>query len=180
MKEYLNSNFNFSISRKSFLSQDELAKMFEIIKPNMIMLGVPVTQKDYDTWSASLEKHLENHFYYFYIVSVKDITCGFVSLIDNNGKLTLCELQLNEKAKGTRVLINILYYLFNCKELQSFNNIEFSILKQNDMSNKTFSHLGGKLTHQTANKNYYTITRQNINDYFNKLNRNHNNQNKMK
>lgn len=155
--------------RKKHLTEEEYKELFAIIKPNMERLNVSVTEKDYSVWVNNLRKLLVNPEYYFYILYLEDSICGLVSLIRNDDKLTLCEIQLNDRVKQTRMIINVLRYLYKAKEFTGDNCVYFSIKKNNSISNHTFTHLGGELIDETDNNYKYKLTREKMGEYLSKF-----------
>ena len=78
-------------------------------------------------------------------------------------------MQLSDKIKLTRAILNIITYLFTCPELATIDKIQFRILKINKMSNKTFKHLGAKLTSSNETGNHYSLSRDSVEQYLNRL-----------
>lgn len=162
------------INRIFDISTDDLNICFEIIKHNMQQLGFKVLEQDKIIWQQSVFKMLTNENVYFYLLK-KDNILGFVEFVNNNGNLMLCEIQLSPQAKQTYVLLDALLYFEACEEFKKFDKVEFSILKNNNMSNKTFTHLGGKLTAQIEKKNQYVLTREQLEKYLEKFKQRRNN-----
>lgn len=169
--------WKMKINRIFDISTDDLNTCFEIIKHNMQQLGFKISEQDKIVWQQSVFKMLTNENVYFYLLK-KDNILGFVEFVNNNGNLTLCEIQLSPQTKQTFVLLDALLYFEACEEFMKFDKVEFSILKNNSMSNKTFTHLGGKLTSQTEKKNLYILTRKQLEEYLNKFKPRRNNKSK--
>ncbi len=157
------------MERKTTLSESEINEFYNIIKSNMEQIGVKVTNEDKTIWCSNLREILKDKNYYFYEIVVKNKVEGFVSVILKNGIYKVGEVQLSEKIKHTRVILNIIKYLFSCSELKNAQEIQFTILKQNNMSNKTFTHLGGELIKSNDIKNYYSLSRDAVKKYLEKL-----------
>lgn len=158
------------IIRKSYLNDYELEQAFNIIKSNMIKLGFNVTDKDKIIWCNNVKKLLESDDFYFYLVYLNGEIVGFSTVVKENNSFILSEVQLADKVKQTRIILEIIEYLLKAPELKDENKIYFSILKNNDMSNKTFSHLGGQIVSENERKYKYVIQRKSVENYINKLN----------
>lgn len=166
-------NTKTTFKRKSNLSQTEIDILFEIIKDNMLALDVNVTQEDYRIWSGNLTNLIKNDNVYFYIIYSNNNPCGFVELIEKDGKLTLCELQLNNKVKKTRLILTIIEFLFQDESISQKDEMYFHILKNNYASNSTFCHLGAKKISENERSNNYILSRQDVANYFENLKKKH-------
>ena len=157
------------IVKKMFLHEDELIKAFEIIKLNMIDLGVKVLDNDKIFWAKTIEDNLNGKDFYFYLVYLNEEIVGFIELIKNNGIFIVCEVQLSNEVKRSKTILKVIKFLFECEELKNENEIQFSILKNNIMSNKTFTHLGGKIILETENKYRYSLLKNKVINYLSKF-----------
>lgn len=155
--------------RKSYIDENELEQSFNIIKSNMIRLGFNVTEKDKITWCDNIKKYLESDDFYFYLVYLNGEIVGFCTVVKENNAFTVSEIQLADKVKRTRIILEIIEYLLKAPELKNENEIYFSILKNNEMSNKTFSHLGGQIISENERKNKYVVKRNSVESYINNL-----------
>ena len=158
-----------TIIRKQYLNDYELEQAFNIIKPNMINLGFNVSDKDKEFWCKNIKDNLENSNFYFYLVYLNGEIVGFVEVVDEKDSFIISEVQLADKVKHTKMILEIIKYLLNNSELSNVNEVSFSILKNNTMSNKTFSHLGGKIISENDRKFKYVIKRDLVNSYISKF-----------
>lgn len=160
----------YIITKKKCLTKTELNSAFDIIKNNMIELGFNVTDEDEVTWKENLNLNIrKSHFLLFLIYNQSKIV-GFIELSLLNSIPFLAELQFSASVKRTRIILYVINFLLNLKELKSAKSIEFSILKTNSISNKTFSHLGGKVILDTEKKYKYSITKNAVKQYLSKFN----------
>lgn len=155
--------------RKTYLNDHELECAFNIIKTNMINLGFNVSPEDKIIWCENVKNNIQNPNFYFYLVYLNDKIVGFVEIVNMNNHFSVCEVELNENAKHTKVILNIIKYILNCPEFPNVNEMEFSILKHNTISNKTFAHLGGKIIKESDKKYNYIINRSFVNNYLSRL-----------
>ena len=159
----------YSILRKTYLSKTEGQLAFKIIKDNMIDLGYNITNSDKKIWLGNLNKNLLNPDFYFYLVYKDGKIVSFVELVKNKDKLTLSEIQINQNNKKTRLLLYIIHSLIANKELLGFDEVFFNINKNNDMSRKTFTHLGGEIVEEHERSCLYKISRKKIENYLSLL-----------
>lgn len=160
-----------AIIRKLHLNDQELIKAFNIIKSNMEELGVNVSEEDKTNWWKNITDYLNDPTFYFYLVYLNGEIVGFVEIVNKENTCIISEVQLNNKAKHTRIILDIITHLFNCEEFSKVYEMSFYILKQNSMSNKTFSHLGGKIVSENDRKYEYIISRDSVNSYLSKFER---------
>ena len=170
--KYFNKAFTQGkdIIRKRYLNDYELEQAFNIIKSNMINLGFIVSDKDKISWCENIKNNLANSNFYFYLVYLNSEIVGFVEVLNQENSFIISEVQLADKVKRTKIILEIIKYLLNCSELSNVNEVYFSILKNNDMSNKTFSHLGGKIVSENERKFKYVIKRDFVNSFISKFN----------
>lgn len=166
-----------SFERKFKLTQKEIDILFNIIKTNMMNLGRKVTDNDYHLWSKNLISLLQSKTTYFYIINTNQLPCGFIELVENENSLTLSELQLDSSVKKTRLILTIIEFLFNNKNFKDKDLICFQILKNNDISNRTFLHLGAEKISETEKYNKYVLTRFKVLEYLKKLHKKFSNNN---
>lgn len=158
-----------TILRKNYLSEYELDMAFNIIKSNMIGLGFEVSEEDKRFWCKNIQDNLQLSNFYFYLVYLNGEIVGFIEFVNKNNSFIISEIQLSDKAKHTKIILEIIKYLLNCEELSKVNDIYFSILKNNKMSNKTFSHLGGEIIDENDKKFKYIISRDKVKSYMDKF-----------
>ena len=158
------------IIRKRYLNDYELESAFNIIKLNMINLGYIVSDNDKISWCENIKNNLANSNFYFYLVYLNSEIVGFVEVLNQENSFIISEVQLADKVKRTKIILEIIKYLLNCAELSNVDEVFFSILKINVMSNKTFSHLGGKIVSETERKFKYVIKRGSVNSFISKFN----------
>lgn len=160
---------NFSMIRVKNLNTKKLNSLFEIIKVNMTNLGFNVSDNDKEIWCNNIKHNLTNNNFYLFVVSFKGCVCGFVEAVIEKECLFVSEVQLNNFAKQTRTILYIIQSLLLYKEFLNKEEVYFSILKHNKMSNKTFSHLGGEIVGENEKKYKYKITRELVNKWLSKI-----------
>lgn len=157
------------IVRKHSLADYELEHAFSIIKSNMINLGFNVSKKDKEFWCDNLKNNLEKENFYFYLVYLDGEIVGFIELTNADNSFIVSEIQLDDKVKHTKIILEIIKYLLNSPELAHQNEVYFSILKNNSISNKTFSHLGGEIIFENEKKYKYIIKRELVESFISRL-----------
>ena len=159
----------YGILRKTYLNKFEIESAFDIVKNNIINLGIDVSEKDREIWISSLNNNLSNKDFYFYLLYNDGKIAGFMEMIKSNGKLTLSEIQLNDSLKRTRILPFLINYILNEKAFSEFDELYFSIKKVNNASNATFSHLGGEIVEDRGKNWLYRISREKVSKYMKKM-----------
>jgi len=157
------------MKRIKSLTDIQVKTLFNIIKNNMVEIGFEIKDNDFDIWSTNLIKNLDNNNYYLYLIDSDNETLGFFSLIEVDNDLTLCELQLSNKLKRTKAIINIIKFIFECENFTNKKEIFFSINKKNKMSSNTFKHLGAVLMYENENKCKYKLYREAVKTYLQKF-----------
>lgn len=160
---------NIEIVKKQALTEEELISLFNILKSNMLALNVDVKREDKKLWSNNLKQNLQNANHSFYIIFYKREIVGFFSTINKENSLYVPEVQLADKVKGSKLILEIIKSIYFSNYLKNIQEINFSILKNNNMSNKTFSHLGGKITAETERKFIYSLSPEDVKNYLIKL-----------
>lgn len=112
---------------------------------------------------------MKNPNFYFYLVYLNRKIVGFVEVVDEKGSFIISEVQLADKVKHTRIILEIIKYLLDSPKLSNVKEVYFSISKNNDMSNKTFSHLRGKIISENDRTFKYVIKRNLVNTYMSKI-----------
>lgn len=165
------NNSNFLIIRKEQLTNLELNSCFEIIKQNIIDLGIFVSSKDENLWKQSLKTNLIKDKFYLYLIYLNKEIVGFVEVTQTSeDAIIISEVQFDEKIKQTRAILYVINFLCNLKDFNNVNIIEFSIFKNNNMSNKTFSHLGGQVVMETDKTYKYILNKEQVKNYLSKFN----------
>lgn len=158
----------FKIVEKKILSDSDLNMMFEILKPNLIKLGYTnISDSEKEIWKSN---HNQSNNFYFWIYA-DDNFVGYFELCVNENKLFLSEIQLCGNVKQTKTILYVIKFLTELDYFKDFDKIYFSINKTNSLSNKTFSHLGGKIVRETEKKNIYELSRDKIEQYLSKYGR---------
>lgn len=162
----------YNFLRKLILNEKDTKLCYEIIKNNMIEIGVKVIPQDYIIWQSALNRNITNfkNFYFFLIKQGEEIV-GFVEIKKCQDYLYLSEIQLAPKVKQTKVILYTLKFLFENQSFNNFDTIYFHINKSNKMSHKTFTHLGGEIVEELKINNKYKITREKVENYLNKFNK---------
>ena len=135
----------------------------------MTKLGFDVSDKDKEMWCGNIKQNLYKEDFYFYLVYINGKVEGFIEIVNSNGIFIVSEVQLSNQSKGTRAILEIIKFLYNNKEFENVEEFQFSILKHNNMSNKTFAHLGGEIISESERKFRYKISRNNVKQYLNNL-----------
>lgn len=157
------------IRRLTTLDTTKIDIAFNIIKNNMMDMGYNVSTNDKKLWFTSLNNNLQNKDYHFYLIYKNEIIIGFLASIIDNGRLTISEIQLDNKNKHTWVIIYIIKYILNAPEYAKVYELFFNINKNNIMSNKTFSHLGGIIVEERQKSYLYKIKRNDVQNYLKSL-----------
>ncbi|MBQ8431144.1 MAG: hypothetical protein IJX26_04340 [Clostridia bacterium] len=172
---------DFLMIKKEFFKEDELDFLCEIIYKNMQQIGLKAFEEDKGIWKNNVNEKLKSENFYFYVVYYKNEIVGFVELLTEENYIYLREIELCDKIKRTKILLFILNFLVSQQEFFEYDDINFSVNKNNEMSNKTFSHLGGKIIKTTDKQNLYQIKKERVESYlFNIFNKNKNSFNKTK
>ena len=158
----------FKFHHEKFLSEYQLDLCFEIIKDNMIELGYNVTENDGKIWKNNVYTNAQNENNDFIIIYNNGKICGFV-IIEKGEKVFINEVQLSKQVKNTRLILEIIKYIFYYPSYQQFNEIYFNINNQNQMSKKTFTHLGGECVSSSEKSSQYKLTRDKVQQYLQKL-----------
>ncbi len=161
---------NVEIVKKQALTKYELNSLFNILKLNMLALNVDVKSEDKEVWSNNLKQNLQNPNHNFYIIFYNQEIVGFFSTINKEKRLYIPEVQLADKVKGTKLILEVVKFIYLSNYLKDIQEINFSILKNNNMSYKTFSHLGGKIIAENERKFNYSLLPEDVKNYLIKLN----------
>ena len=155
----------YNILRKTNLTIIETEVLFDIIKDNLLSLEYKISNNDKELWIENLKNSLQKEKFYLYLVYKEEKIVGFVEIIEENNKLTLSEIQIDNYNKKTRILLDIINFLLTRKDFLTFEEMYFNINKKNILSNKTFSHLGGKIIEEREKSYLYKIKRKDVEKY---------------
>ena len=155
----------YNILRKTNLTTIETEVLFDIIKDNLLSLEYKISNNDKELWIENLKNSLQKEKFYLYLVYKEEKIVGFVEIIEENNKLTLSEIQIDNYNKKTRILLDIINFLLTRKDFLTFEEMYFNINKKNNLSNKTFSHLGGKIIEEREKSYLYKIKRKDVEKY---------------
>ena len=155
----------YNILRKTNLTIIETEVLFDIIKDNLLSLEYKISNNDKELWIENLKNSLQKEKFYLYLVYKEEKIVGFVEITEENNKLTLSEIQIDNYNKKTRILLDIINFLLTRKDFLTFDEMAFYINKQNAMSNKTFSHLGGQIIEERQKSYLYKIKRCDVEKY---------------
>ena len=167
---YKNFIQGYKFIRKQNLSIQEQNELFKIIKTNMTNLGFVVGDKDREMWTSNLLSFLTNKNYYLYIIYKDGSIVGFYSIIVEDNKPTLCELQLDKTVQKTRLIFEVIKSIFNQTEFKNFDTLYFGINKSNKQSINTFTHLGAECISENEKAYRYKINRDKVEKYLSRLN----------
>ena len=117
----------------------------------------------------NIEKELKNENLYFYLIVYKEEFCGFIEIVDLNNRLIISEIQINDKMKGTRLILHIIKFIYNNLGFLNYYKVYFNINKNNIISNKTFKHLGAEITLEKEKTIQYEIKRIDVEKYLKSL-----------
>lgn len=173
--DYANQVYSYfikgvSIIRKRYISEENFDTLFKIIKNNMINIGVNVVDEDKKFWVDNIDSKLRDDKFFFYIIFYNGEICGFIEAVDSDNELIVAEIQLDAKVKGSRMILRVIEFMLNNKKFANYDNIKFSINKKNNMSNKTFGHLGAKIYSENEKSFRYELTRNQVERYVKKIN----------
>ena len=165
---YNNFIKGFRFYKEKNLSKYQLDACFEIVKNNMKNLGYVVTEDDCKIWENNVYVNSQNENYDFIIICNDGVICGFI-IIEKGERIFVNEVQLSKQVKNTRLILEIIKNIYNDIDYGKFNEIYFNINNKNEMSKKTFTHLGGKCIFKSDNSSQYKLTRDKVKNYIQKL-----------
>ncbi len=159
----------YVFERKECLTDLEFEKMFQIISSNMQAIGFDVKESDKKTWQDNINKSLKSEDEYYFVIYKDGDLCGYVEVCKINNQLHIPELELANKYKQTRLIYEIIKFLFNYNDFKKYEECYFSINKKNPISFKTFEHLGGVKIRESETKQFYKLLRKDVDDYLKNL-----------
>lgn len=165
----MNKNKNFNFVKIQSLSEKELDACFQIIKNNLPSEGIILQPSDEKLWKSNFLSNLKKDNFLTVLIIDGLSICGFFTL-SLEERLYLCEIQFSESVKNTRLILKTLLYIFNMKDVLNYQQIYFNIKKTNIISNKTFSHLGGKIVSSSTGSSLYVLERDAVKAYLARLN----------
>lgn len=160
MEKQLLSKNGYAICKKRILNEEELEKVYQITSSNMAEIGFEIREEDREIFKNSMRKNFEDENFVFFLLHKNENICGWLSLYIKPEGIFFSEIEFAPAEKGTRLLVRTLLHLLSQKEFERYENITFYINKKNKMSNKTFSHLGGKIVEEKPNGYVYLLPRE--------------------
>lgn len=159
----------FSLEKKDNLLKDELEKVYKITAQNMAEIGLDVNDESKEIFTKSMLQNFNDDNFVFFMFYHQNEICGWASVYKKQDCLYLSDIELLPSVKGTRLLAFVLASFAKEKEFFCFDKFTFYINKKNNMSNKTFSHLGGEIIEEKPNGNVYMLTREKLVNFIKKL-----------
>lgn len=160
---------DFSLEKKTSISQNELEKVYQITSQNMAEIGLEVNDESKEIFTKSMQQNFGDKNFVFFMFYHHSQICGWASVYKKTDNLYLSDIELAPSVKGTRLLAFVLASFAKEKEFASFDKFTFYINKKNTMSNKTFSHLGGEIVEEKPNGFIYMLTREKLVEFTEKL-----------
>ncbi len=164
---------NNSKSKQQFCLKDTSHKFinecYQIISKNMEQLGVEIQEEDKTIFCNNMIEQIEEGKTKCYTLHYAEKIVAFAMIYINDEDFYISEIQISEDFKKTKALIFILNELSKIEEYQKFKTAKFNIRKNNDMSNKTFIHLGAKRTAEREKAFSYQIDIQSVKTYLQKF-----------
>lgn len=160
----------YQFSRVNILTLEELSEYFEIEKPLYLKIFGSVSSELKDKFIKKRTALFDNPNYYNYkITNSKNQLCGYISFLMFEGKLYLYDITFNNENKRTRLLLETIKFALNIQEFQNFNRLYFAVDNRNDISYKTWLHLGSCLENNDEIKSAYYIEREAVVKYIDNI-----------
>ena len=155
------------------LNIDETIKrqMFEIISRNMVDIGLKTNKNDYKVWNKSLTQQSLTDNYRLYLAFDNKELVGYIQIILEKNYIFLSEIEIKKEYQNTRLILKMIDFLVYNKELDKYKYVNFRINKNNLHSIKTFEHLGATKQGMTEKAIKYSLSREQIITYLDKLNK---------
>lgn len=162
----------FHFLRKRHLASKEFDTLFDIISNNMQKLGFHINNNDKLVWINNLKQNLRNDNFYMYLIYFNGEICGFIELVESENDLVVSEIQFNPLVKGSKLILHVINFVLNNPKFTKYTSAKFSINKNNTISNRTFTHLGGEICDEKGNSYTYKIERIKVQKYLDNLTKN--------
>lgn len=162
---------NCLFEKRDYLTNIELNKLFQILASNMQAIGFSVKDGDKDAWQEGLKQSLMDENEYCFVIYKNGNLCGYIEVNIINNQLHICEVELSNKCKQTRLIYEIIKFLFNYDDFKKYEDCYYSVNKQNPISFKTFEHIGGVKIRESETKMFYKLSRKDIDNYLKNLNK---------
>ena len=118
---------NFSLEKKSTISQQELEKVYKITSQNMAEIGLEVNDESKEVFAKSMQQNFDDKNFVFFMFYNKNEICGWASIYKKQDSLYLSDIELEPSAKGSRLLAFVLASLAKANEFELFENFTFYI-----------------------------------------------------
>lgn len=159
----------FSFLRKRHLTPKQFEILFDIVSSNMQKIGFQISNDDKLIWIKGLKRHLSDEGFFLYLIYKNGKICGFIELTKSENRLIISEIQFCPAVQHSRLIIYAIMFMLNNKQLITYDVAYFSINKNNNMSKKTFAHLGGEVIDSKEVTLQYKIERNRVQRYVDKL-----------
>lgn len=159
----------FLFLRKRHLTIKQFEILFDIVSSNMQKIGFQICDDDKLIWINGLKQHLSDGGFFLYLIYKNGKICGFIELTQSENRLIISEIQFCPAVQHSRLIIYAIMFMLNNKQLFTYNVAYFSINKNNNMSNKTFAHLGGEVIDSKGVTLQYKIELSRVQRYVDKL-----------
>lgn len=157
--------------RKSYLTDSELSKIYNILSFNMKKIGFNVLDSEYENWKTSFKNSLQESNEWCYIIYKDGNICGYIEINDVNNKFYISEIEIDERYQKSKLILELIKFLIKNKDFLQYDNFYYSVNKKNVISFKTFEHLGGIKIRETETKYFYEISRNDVTKYLKSLKR---------
>ena len=162
------STEKYDFVKQEFLSTKQLNNCYQIVKDNMIKLGYLVNEQDKKTWTDNIRTIIKNNNNDFVIIYNNKKICGFI-IIEKNNQIFVNEIQFDNQVKKTRLILQVIVYLYNQFSSIKCDEVFFNINNKNVISKKTFLHLGGEILMSNDKSSKYVIKKQDVEKYLHSL-----------
>ena len=161
--------FGYEFERKHTMTHEELSENYEFELPLYRILFNEIPEGLKEKFIGIRSKLFNDPNYFNYKITKQNETCGYISFILFNGQLHLYDIVLNDKYKRSKLLLSILNFVLNEEELKGFNEIHFAVDVRNEISMKTWIHLGATKEIEHDKKPGFVITRQAVEKYLKRV-----------
>jgi len=159
----------YLFEKKDYLTDKELEEYFEIEKPFYLKIFGEIKEGLKEKFFYKRKSLFHNNDFYNYKITYNKELCGYISFLIYNNKLFLYDITFSNKYKGTRLILETIQFVLQNKELSNFNTLYFAVDNKNDISYKTWNHLGAKLDQSHDIKSSYYIDRKVAEKYITKI-----------
>ena len=156
---------DYNFKRVNRLTNKELEEYFEIGKSFYLKIFGKVKPTLKETFFRKRKALFDNPNYFNYRITKGNEFCGYVSLLIYENRLYLYDITFHETFKRTRAIIETIKFILFEENFAKFDKLYFAVDNKNDISYKTWLHLGAKIEKEHETKSAYYIERQAVLDY---------------